>query len=1155
MEYPRFLRSAIVSCVVAVLAPRAAEAQPDVSFLRGDVDGDGILHVGDATLLIDVLFFGADPLRCCAATDANDDGDISVSDAIWILNFVLAGGPPPAGAFPLCDAAPSGDDCFAAGDLPCDSYPAEACAGRQLRLPKPELRLRLSSSQLFEGPPDSVIEVPVTVQLLGSDRAESVVEFWSLAVAPAPGSECSIVAVIPPEPFDPKIPITAVGGLTQGPGNEGAFCFSDLVFPAAGGPFDLCELRVRATIPPSGCRSCVLELRDGLRQGLQVHANRLVFRDRSAFPPFAQTVTPFSRPLTLDLCAAIRRLVPNGPAEVVSLTPASPTVLFRLDPMPPRRSVVSLRLGGADSADASSLYVRWAALPRSTAFDLAADRRSQASQRLVVPFAEERPCFVLVEGNVFSGGAIDATLQATVGSISLESVSTDCGESGCSGLVHAAVQGGGFDDETRFLLRRPGAADIEAVGLVLVSSERVEVALDLTGAPVGLYDLVAREPGGLEAALPAALRISSGKTGPRVEVSLRAPAFYRERRLRRMTLCYKNSGDQEVPAPLLEVEGPAGTQLAPASVRHLRDGEVPVIDCPPGGGAGAGGAEGILREGKLHVLGIAVGGVAGRLPPGASGEVPILFRHLDPFPPPNDPAFEDARLEIAVRMLAPAAGEGLAWSALSPPEGMEPAEWGLLRQRLETTHGADYIEALSNVATRLARRGVRASSVLDLFRFAVAEATGEPGAVILGVARDPGGAPLEYQRVAAFTGAPDASPAACALTDFEGAFSLGPLVDGVYRLGVEGYAVEPAEVAVSGGQDVLAVTLQAIERDLPTIFSCQESVKPGGLPLSTPGLPPAQLDAAALASLRPAESEDPNTKEGPDEDLEVGPGQEMLYTVHFANEASANAAARKVEVADELSPLLDPSTLVLREVQFGGALVVLEEAEARSRSSGYGLSRGEERQTVRALQEVCSPFPNASAPSSILVEINARLEPGTRTVRWVLEALDSLTALTELYDDRSGLLPPNNPSPIGEGDVTFTVRVRAGAMGGEIIENCARITFDDQHERAMDTNMVRHVVAGAAPSFIRGDANDDGTLDISDALFLIGDLSLGTTEVLCLDAGDSNDDGAIDISDVISIIGPLFLGFPDPKPPFPACGVEPPESADDLDCGLHTFCE
>jgi hypothetical protein len=176
-------------------------------------------------------------------------------------------------------------------------------------------------------------------------------------------------------------------------------------------------------------------------------------------------------------------------------------------------------------------------------------------------------------------------------------------------------------------------------------------------------------------------------------------------------------------------------------------------------------------------------------------------------------------------------------------------------------------------------------------------------------------------------------------------------------------------------------------------------------------------------------------------------------------------------------------------------------------------------------------------------------------VRWVLEALDSLTALTELYDDRSGLLPPNNPSPIGEGDVAFTVRVRADAMGGEIIENCARITFDDQHDRAMDTDPVQHIVAGAAPDFIRGDANADGTLDISDALFLIGDISLGTEKVLCLDAGDSNDDGAIDISDVISIIGPLFLGFPDPKPPFPACGVEPPESADVLDCEFHDFCE
>jgi hypothetical protein len=69
------------------------------------------------------------------------------------------------------------------------------------------------------------------------------------------------------------------------------------------------------------------------------------------------------------------------------------------------------------------------------------------------------------------------------------------------------------------------------------------------------------------------------------------------------------------------------------------------------------------------------------------------------------------------------------------------------------------------------------------------------------------------------------------------------------------------------------------------------------------------------------------------------------------------------------------------------------------------------------------------------------------------------------------------------------------------------------------------------PSFIRGEANDDGKLDLSDAVFILGFLFLGATEPTCREALDANDDGGIDIADAISLLGHLFLDlrrrFPD----------------------------
>ncbi len=92
-------------------------------------------------------------------------------------------------------------------------------------------------------------------------------------------------------------------------------------------------------------------------------------------------------------------------------------------------------------------------------------------------------------------------------------------------------------------------------------------------------------------------------------------------------------------------------------------------------------------------------------------------------------------------------------------------------------------------------------------------------------------------------------------------------------------------------------------------------------------------------------------------------------------------------------------------------------------------------------------------------------------------------------------------------------------------------------------------VTGDAPParpFLRGDANGDGGVDISDAvvtlLFLFGDIG----SIPCLDAGDANDDGSIDISDAVRILGSLFSTNKGLPPPFPLPGLDP--TPDSLAC-------
>jgi len=67
--------------------------------------------------------------------------------------------------------------------------------------------------------------------------------------------------------------------------------------------------------------------------------------------------------------------------------------------------------------------------------------------------------------------------------------------------------------------------------------------------------------------------------------------------------------------------------------------------------------------------------------------------------------------------------------------------------------------------------------------------------------------------------------------------------------------------------------------------------------------------------------------------------------------------------------------------------------------------------------------------------------------------------------------------------------------------------------------------------FIRGDSNGDTTVDLSDAVTLLGYLFLGSGRPSCYDAGDANDDGELNISDAITIVASLFLVEHPSRPP------------------------
>ena len=93
----------------------------------------------------------------------------------------------------------------------------------------------------------------------------------------------------------------------------------------------------------------------------------------------------------------------------------------------------------------------------------------------------------------------------------------------------------------------------------------------------------------------------------------------------------------------------------------------------------------------------------------------------------------------------------------------------------------------------------------------------------------------------------------------------------------------------------------------------------------------------------------------------------------------------------------------------------------------------------------------------------------------------------------------------------------------------------------------------AATPFIRGDANRDSALSVSDAVTILRHLFEGDRSILvCLDPADVDDDGGVTVTDAIVFLQHLFAGGRPPAAPS-RCGPDPTEDA--LACESNGACQ
>jgi hypothetical protein len=136
----------------------------------------------------------------------------------------------------------------------------------------------------------------------------------------------------------------------------------------------------------------------------------------------------------------------------------------------------------------------------------------------------------------------------------------------------------------------------------------------------------------------------------------------------------------------------------------------------------------------------------------------------------------------------------------------------------------------------------------------------------------------------------------------------------------------------------------------------------------------------------------------------------------------------------------------------------------------------------------------------------------------------------------------------------FTVRPETGAGGTEVrfIDGPAEAGQPGLNVLVIDGRGVDLTLADSfvwvhgfvaiiddIATFVRGDANGDGAMNVSDAITTLDFLFLGKGRPHCFDAADFDDSGEIDIADPIGTLDYLFQGGRPPGPPFRATGEDP----------------
>ena len=307
---------------------------------------------------------------------------------------------------------------------------------------------------------------------------------------------------------------------------------------------------------------------------------------------------------------------------------------------------------------------------------------------------------------------------------------------GNTGQTTLTVRGLNFVEGMQVSLRGTGLPTYTPEDALLISSLNLQARFDLAGATVGTYDVRVAWPDSYEEIIPAAFEVVAG-IGPRLSATIRPAPFVRRGRTYTLAVNYTNTGDSDLVAPLFVASNQRGATMRPSG-------------------------SGFFENEPVQLIGVNSAGLAGTVPPGATGSVNVDFHVPEGLLGSQLPF----KLEVMVADNTP-----IDWNAVAGevrPPGISDELWNVFWPMVTSQVGstwAEYGNALAANASYLSTLGRNVSAVRDLFRYEVRKALGMTPRTVLAESVDASvqtpGLPLRFERV--FPGS------------LEGRFYVGPL--------------------------------------------------------------------------------------------------------------------------------------------------------------------------------------------------------------------------------------------------------------------------------------------------------------------------------------------------------------------------------------------